>query len=78
MNARARGENDVTNFYLRKKELGVELVDGLDVGKHVGEGLGREEVVRSVLLVHTKMKHLKNESKKLQINLILKFQLKCI
>ena len=40
----------------------MELVDGLDVGEHLGEGVLREEVLRAVLLVHAEVKHLKLSS----------------
>ena len=37
----------------------MELVDGLDVGEHLREGvLLREEVLGAVLLVHPEVKHL--------------------
>ena len=39
----------------------MELVDGLDVGEHLGEGVLREEVLRPVLLVHPEVKHLKTK-----------------
>ena len=42
----------------------MEFVDGLDVCEHLREGSGREELVGTVLLVHTEVKHLeiKNNS----------------
>ena len=39
----------------------MELVDGLDVGEHLWEGVLREEVLRAVLLVHPEVKHLQNK-----------------
>ena len=39
----------------------MELVDGLDVGEHLGEGVLGEEVLRPVLLVHPEVKHLQNK-----------------
>ena len=38
----------------------MELVYGLDVGENGGHCLGGEECTRSVLLVHSEVKHLKN------------------
>ena len=39
----------------------MELVDGLDVGEHLGEGVLGEEVLRPVLLVHPEMKYLETK-----------------
>ena len=47
----------------------MELVDGLDVGEHLGQGVLREEVLRAVLLVHPEVKHLQRQSNVYQIHI---------
>ena len=47
--------------HLWEEELGVELVDGLDVGEDGGHRLGGEQSTRSILLVHAEVKNLEKK-----------------
>ena len=60
--------------HLWEEELGVELVDGLDVGEDGGHRLGGEQSTRSILLVHAEVKNL--EKKKWNVDEILLKDLK--
>ena len=47
--------------HLWEEELGVELVDGLDVGEDGCHRLGGEQSTRSILLVHAEVKNLEKK-----------------
>lgn len=46
---------------MRQHELRVELVDGLDVGEHLDQGVLRKHLGHPVLLVHPEVKFLERK-----------------
>ena len=54
--------------HLRQQKLCVELVDGLDVGKHLRDRVLGEEMLGTVLLVYPKVEDLKQRREKRGVN----------